>query len=80
MQADGATALHGSLEDLDSLRRGADGADGVIHTAFTHDFSQMDNAARVDRRAVETLGAALEGSGRPLLITTGRGTTASCRR
>jgi nucleoside-diphosphate-sugar epimerase len=67
----GASALRGSLEDLDSLRRGAEQADGVIHTAYIHDFSQMENAAAADRRAIETLGSVLEGTDRPLVFTTG---------
>src|SRR5262249_14447848 len=67
----GAEVQRGSLEDLDSLRSGAAAADGVIHTAYIHDFSQMEMAAQSDRRAIETLGSALEGSGRPLVITTG---------
>ncbi|HEV3055085.1 MAG TPA: SDR family oxidoreductase, partial [Solirubrobacteraceae bacterium] len=49
----------------------AEAADGVIHTAFIHDFSQMQMAGETDNRAVETLASALEGSGRPLVITTG---------
>jgi nucleoside-diphosphate-sugar epimerase len=67
----GAEAHSGSLDDLDSLRRGAAAADGVIHTAFVHDFSQMENAGRLDHRAVEALGAELEGSDRPLAIASG---------
>jgi nucleoside-diphosphate-sugar epimerase len=67
----GAEVHRGSLEDLDSLRSGAAEADGVIHTAYIHDFSQMENAAQADLRAVETMGAALEGSGRPLVVTSG---------
>jgi nucleoside-diphosphate-sugar epimerase len=69
--AAGAEVQRGSLEDLDGLHRGADAADGVIHTAYIHDFSRMPFAAQTDLRAIETLGAALEGSGRPLVITTG---------
>ena len=67
----GAGVHRGSLEDLDSLRSGAAAADGVIHTAYIHDFSQMENAAQTDLRAVETMGAALEGTGRPLVVTSG---------
>lgn len=67
----GAQVLRGALDDLDTLRSGAAAADGVIHTAYVHDFSQMESAARTDLRAIEALGAALEDSGRPLVITTG---------
>ena len=69
--AAGAEAHQGSLEDLDSLRRGAEAADGVIHTAFIHDFSQYAAAAGTDHRAIEALGAALAGSQRPLVVTSG---------
>src|ERR1700761_1978521 len=69
--AAGAEVLRGSIEDLDSLRRGAATADGVIHTAYIHDFSRMEDAAQVDLHAIETLAGVLEGSDRPLVITTG---------
>lgn len=71
LERTGVEVVRGSLDDLDSLRDGAATADGVIHTAYIHDFSQIEDAGRTDNRAVDALGAVLEGSGRPLVITAG---------
>ena len=65
----GAEVHRGDIEDLDSLRRGAEGVDGVIHTAFNHDFSRFLANCEVDRQVVETLGSVLHGTQRPLVIT-----------
>jgi hypothetical protein len=59
----------GALDDVDSLRCGAAEADGVIHLAFVYDFSEFGDAPTTDLRAVEMMGAALEGSGKPFVIT-----------
>jgi nucleoside-diphosphate-sugar epimerase len=71
LEAAGAKVHHGTLEDPDSLRRGAADADGVIHTAFSHDFSKFAESAQVEKTAIAALGAELEGSNRPLVVTSG---------
>jgi nucleoside-diphosphate-sugar epimerase len=70
----GVEVHRGSLEDLDSLRSGAAAADGVVHTAYIHDFTETGDpvaAAATDGRAIEAMGAALAGSGRPLVVASG---------
>jgi len=71
LSALGAQAHFGTLEDLDSLQRGAANSDGVIHTAFIHDFTRYAAAAEADRRAIEAMGTALAGSNRPFIATSG---------
>ena len=65
----GAEVHRGTLDDLDSLHRGAAASDGVIHLAFQHDVSDFAAALTTDLHAVETMGAALEGTGKPFVIT-----------
>jgi nucleoside-diphosphate-sugar epimerase len=71
LTAAGAEVHRGALDDLGSLRDGAAMSDGVIHAAFIHDFSQYESAGQTDLRAVETIGAALAGSDRPFVVTSG---------
>lgn len=71
LRAIGAEPHHGTLEDLASLRLGAEQCDAVIHTAFDHDFAHFVDNCQKDARAIAALGEALNGSQRPLLITSG---------
>lgn len=76
----GATPIKGSLHDRELLRDAASRADAIVHTAFNHDFlhtagnqafSKFLENAEQDRQVIETLGAGLEGSSRPLIVTSG---------
>ncbi|KDN22880.1 SDR family oxidoreductase [Amycolatopsis rifamycinica] len=67
----GAAPHPGSLDDLGSLRAGAEAAEGVLHMAFGGDFSDLDDMMRRDRTAIETLGGVLAGSGKPFVSTSG---------
>jgi nucleoside-diphosphate-sugar epimerase len=71
LQAAGAQVQRGDLDDLEGLRTGAARSDGVIHTAFRHDWSKFAESSEMDKRAIEALGSDLQGSDRPLLVTGG---------
>ncbi len=71
LAAAGAEAHRGDLKDLRSLETGAERADAVIHAAFDHDFSRLAENCEMDRQAIEAVGAALAGSDKPLIVTSG---------
>jgi nucleoside-diphosphate-sugar epimerase len=72
----GAKAHRGSLEDLDSLRKGAKETDGTIHLAFIHDFSKFEENGQIDKRAIEAMGDVLVGTNKPFIVTSGTGLVA----
>ena len=67
----GVEAHRGDLADPESLRRGAEQADAVLHVAFDHDFARLAESCATDVRAIEALGDALRSSDRPLIVTSG---------
>jgi nucleoside-diphosphate-sugar epimerase len=73
LAAAGAQVFRGDVNDLERLRDGAGGADAVIHTAFDHDPAHQKQHSENDRQVIAALGAALAGTGRPLIVTSGTG-------
>src|ERR1700744_5139475 len=71
LAATGAQVQRGDLTDLDSLRTGAAGSDAVIPLAFNHDFSRFVENSAMDKKAIEVLGGELDGTQRPLIVTSG---------
>ena len=73
LEAAGAEVHRGTLQDLDSLRRGATGMDVVVNLAFNHDdMSKFAESGQDERAAVEALGSVLE-PGKLLVVTSGTG-------
>ncbi|KAB2373338.1 SDR family oxidoreductase [Actinomadura montaniterrae] len=73
LEAAGAGVHRGDLDDPDGLARAAAAADGVVHTAFHHDFSDFASAVAIERRVIAAIGDALAGSGKPFVMTSGTG-------
>src|SRR5208337_4781391 len=71
IQEKGAKAFLGGLDDLDSLRRGAEGADAVIHLANKHDWANLAETDRAERVAVQTLAECLVGTNRAFVVSNG---------
>jgi nucleoside-diphosphate-sugar epimerase len=71
VEALGATVQRGDLNDHDRLRAGAKGVDGIVHLGYSHDFSQMEQAATMDSEAMTLFGDILEGSNGPLVFASG---------
>ena len=71
LQAMGAEVHSGDLNDLDSLKKGAASCDAIIHLAFVHDFTDWAGNCAKDRTVIEALGSVLEGSDKPLIVTSG---------
>lgn len=69
----GAEVHRGTIEDPESVARGAAQADAVIHTAFDHDFSRFAENCEKDRRVIDGMAGVLAGSNRLLIITSGTG-------
>lgn len=67
----GAEVHRGSLQDLDSLRKGAKETDGTIHLAFIHDFTKFAENGQIDKHAIDAMGEALSGSNKPFVVTSG---------
>ena len=71
IRAAGAEVLMGDLQSAGILQQGVSSADGVIHTAFIHDFNQYATAGEIDKAAIHAMGEALMGTGKPMVVTAG---------
>jgi nucleoside-diphosphate-sugar epimerase len=71
LKAAGAEALPGDLTDLESLKKGAAESDGVIHCGFIHDFQRFAEVCAIDAEAIKTMGDALAGADKPLIVSSG---------
>lgn len=71
LRAAGAEVHPGDLEDVGSLASGAKAADAVIHAGFIHDFTRFAECCAIEGRALAAMGAALAGTDKPFVITSG---------
>ncbi len=71
IKAFGAEVILGEMEDLKLIKTAAQSTDGIIHTAFIHDFNQYAKANEVDANVIKAMGDALKGTNKPLIVTSG---------
>ena len=69
LEAKNIEVLRGELGDFDVLKQGASEADAVIHTAFSHNFADYNDAVKLDREVIKTFGEALAQTNKPLIVT-----------
>lgn len=61
--------VRGDLTDFNVLKHAASDADAVIHTAFSHNFDDYNDAVKLDREVIKTYGEALADTNKPLIVT-----------
>jgi nucleoside-diphosphate-sugar epimerase len=71
LEGRGVEVHRGDLTEPETLAAGARSCDAVAHAAFIHDFSRFAENAEIERVAVEAMLGALEGSGKPMVISSG---------
>src|SRR5947209_1401880 len=79
LEAKGVRVRRGDLDDPQSIKAGAQAAEAVIHLANKHDFNNPAASSAAERSAVQTIGDALAGTGRPFLLASGLAGLASDR-
>lgn len=71
LDAKNIEVVRGEVKDFDVLKRAAEDADAVIHTAFSHDFADFADAVKLERGVIKTFGEAVAQSNKPLIVTSG---------
>ena len=71
LSAKNIEAVRGDVSDFDVLKRAAQDADAVIHTAFSHGFAEFSDAVKLEREVIKTFGDALAQTNKPVVVTSG---------
>ena len=71
LEAAGVPVHRATLEDPASFVAGAEQCDAMVHCAFIHDFSRFAENMEIEKRTIEAVLGALEGTGKPLVISSG---------